>query len=286
MHYELCQKYTRPFTVLDIGANLGYFSLRLTEDFDCTAVALEGNYADWLLDTLNQNENTRVIMLEGTFSLADLETLAEVEHFDVVLGLSVVHHLNASFHDSVKVLRKLGDNLILELPVEDNACGQSVVQDISMPEDAELLGEGKSHLTAGTRPVVLLSGSKNSIDRQHLGLRGTYRPTPEITSTWHDKAVRFKDKEETRPWFRGINLFTYLKFNGRFPGVQTIARYLQESGPPARFHGDIAYWNLIFQGDGIELIDFDDDPKHLDYSDERAWAELIHNLISAGSRLG
>src|SRR6185436_11568990 len=69
---EFCKQYTRPFTVLDIGSNLGYFSLRLTERFDCTAVALEGVYGDWLQEVLESNQNRRVILLKKLFKLEDL----------------------------------------------------------------------------------------------------------------------------------------------------------------------------------------------------------------------
>ncbi len=122
-------KFERPFTVLDIGANLGYFSLRLAETFDCTCVAIEGIYGDWTQEVFERNENPRVILLKKIFKLADLRALAEVEHFDVVLGLSMIHHLDGSFDESLEVLRSLGDHLILELPFEANACGQQVVHE-------------------------------------------------------------------------------------------------------------------------------------------------------------
>jgi SAM-dependent methyltransferase len=125
---DFCRQFKRPFTVLDLGANLGYFSLRLTECFDCTSVACEGIYVDWIQEVLVQNANPRVILLKQIFTLADLKALAQVEHFDVVLGLSVIHHLDGAFDESLEVLRSLGDHLILELPFEANACGQQIVQ--------------------------------------------------------------------------------------------------------------------------------------------------------------
>jgi len=88
------KKFRRPFTVLDIGANLGYFSIRLTEDFpDCTVVAIEGIYGNWLKQILEENGNTRVVLLQKTFTLENLRTLSEVEHFDMVLAMSVIHHI-------------------------------------------------------------------------------------------------------------------------------------------------------------------------------------------------
>src|SRR6185436_12823245 len=102
----------------------------------------------------------------------DLRALAEVEHFDVVLGLSVVHHLDAPFAESLEVLRSLGDHVILELPNEANACGQEIVKEVSgaaLPGDAQLLGQGKSHLDGGLRPIYLLSRPKTRLVKSFLG---------------------------------------------------------------------------------------------------------------------
>ena len=60
------------FTVLDLGANLGYFSLRLAERFDATCVAVEESYAAWLREILRANGNRRVILLRKQVSLRDL----------------------------------------------------------------------------------------------------------------------------------------------------------------------------------------------------------------------
>ena len=38
---ELAAQFNRPFSVLDIGANYGYFDFRLMEEFDCTCVMVD-----------------------------------------------------------------------------------------------------------------------------------------------------------------------------------------------------------------------------------------------------
>ena len=38
---NFCLKFTEPFTVCDIGANMAYFGLRLIEDFGCSVIAFE-----------------------------------------------------------------------------------------------------------------------------------------------------------------------------------------------------------------------------------------------------
>ncbi|MGE4291689.1 MAG: hypothetical protein AB7E32_05705, partial [Desulfovibrio sp.] len=85
---SLCAKYQRPFTVLDIGTNLGYFSFRLAYEFDCRAVMVErkGVYLDKLLEVIaRQDKRDHLTLLSGDLNLAILNQLGTCEHFDVVL---------------------------------------------------------------------------------------------------------------------------------------------------------------------------------------------------------
>lgn len=282
---SFCKQYTRPFTILDIGANLGYFSLRLTEVFDCTAVAVEGIYGEWTHEVLKKNENQRVILLQKVISLEGLCALAAVEHFDVVLALSVIHHLEGSFDESLNVLRSLGDHLILELPYEANACGQEVVTSVlnaTLPEDAQILGYGKSHLMDGERPIMLLSQPKQSIARSYLGTPRTDLHVT-ITSTFDEKKVRFHTKEEERTWARGINLQTYLWFKGVYPSMSRIADLLAAKRLPQVSHRDIQPWNVLVQGDDVELIDANDPNHAYDFPDTKCLERLLWLLRADSS---
>src|SRR3990167_2396515 len=119
---QFCSQYTRPFTVLDIGAWSCYFPIRLTEDFpNCTAVAAEFTSAPE--ESLRLNAAERVIWLKKELLGEDLDRLAAVEHFDVVLAFSVVHQMRIGLTQNaiVERLRKLGDHLLLELAVEPRA---------------------------------------------------------------------------------------------------------------------------------------------------------------------
>ena len=92
---SVAKQFNRPFTVLDIGANLGYFSFRLMEDFDnCHAVMVEGHptYARQLTELAGINGQG--IVLTKSLTQGDLGLLGDVEHFDLVLAMSVVHHIN------------------------------------------------------------------------------------------------------------------------------------------------------------------------------------------------
>ena len=58
---EVLNRFNKHFTVLDIGACLGYFSFRIAEDFDCTVTMIESN--NEINDILIQNDNKQVKLI-------------------------------------------------------------------------------------------------------------------------------------------------------------------------------------------------------------------------------
>jgi len=277
---RFCRQYGRPFTVLDVGANLAYFSLRLTEEFDCAAVAIEGSQAGQAcLRVLEQNENPRVIFLARDVTLADLQALAEVEHFDVVLALSVIHHLPGSFEARLGLLRSLGDHLILEL-AHEQAAGGGAQKASRVPSDARCLGYGASHVEPGARrPILLLSRPKTGLVRSFLGAtRENFSIA--IASDFSHKTVSWPYKPEARAWHRGINLATYLDLGGAWPTRETIIGYLRSLRLTGA-HGDIQPWNVILQGDAVQLIDAADPTMTVRYDDVASMATLIARVQAA-----
>jgi len=267
---DIAGLFDRPFTVLDIGANLGYFSLRLAEDFDCTVLALEGHYSSWLRDVLNKNGNDRVIAVSRTATLDDLRTLADVEHFDLTLALSVTHHVGASYSDVLKQVRRMGMATILELPTERNACGQVSVQQTFIPDDGEVLGYGKSHLGGKERPLVLVEDDKTRLERSYWG-------TPlndcdvEIRADYHEKVKVQRGVESD--WHRGINLQTWLSMGPSWPSKSAVLGKVEAAKPTER-HGDLRPHNVVLQGDGAVFVDAMD-PRRSVTSDETGWNEIV-----------
>lgn len=110
--------FDRPFTVLDLGANNGYFSLRILRDFDAVCVVVDGT--ERLSDICSLNtETNRLIHLQKYFTKHDLQALAAREHFDVVLALNVLHHVD-DWSAWVQKLFQLGDEVIIETPSEND----------------------------------------------------------------------------------------------------------------------------------------------------------------------
>lgn len=141
-----------PQTVMDLGANLGYFSMRLAEQFDCRTVAIETHYSRELKDALEANGDSRVEAFPAT-----IEYFLNQKHarYDVVLALSVVHHLSMPYTETLDLLRAHGRTVIVELATELGACGQHRIVEQYVPENAIMLGNVESHLGA-FRPMFAL----------------------------------------------------------------------------------------------------------------------------------
>jgi len=150
------QQYQSSFTLLDIGANIGYFSFRIAEDFpDAIVVAIEGHprFLKKLLEIGKKNNRDNVIIIGKKLSVENISWLAELEHFNVVLGMSVINHIYNDPIEGLNAFLKLGDNLILELPNESKYS----LQKYSILESrGQVIGYGDSHINPGSkRPIVL-----------------------------------------------------------------------------------------------------------------------------------
>lgn len=111
---QVLKQISHPFTVLDLGANNGYFSLRIAHDFDAVCVVVDGTERLTDICTLNSDTN-RLIHLQKYFTKNDIRELARREHFDVVLALHVLHHVD-DWKTWVNTLFELGDEIIIETP--------------------------------------------------------------------------------------------------------------------------------------------------------------------------
>lgn len=159
---SFCQKFNRPFTVCDIGANMNYFGIRLTEDFDCRVVSFEFDQFEKREQLVKKNE--KILFLKRKVSLSDLEILNSCSHFDLVLAMSVLHHLPGDSAKWIGALNKLGDNVIFEFALSDSDRVKSK-KNYGIP-DSQILGYGDSHLKKNfKRPIVLLTNQSNAKPR-------------------------------------------------------------------------------------------------------------------------
>jgi len=133
--------------VLDFGAFTGYFAHRLADqrNADCVAVSPE------VLPHPNVTIVPRRLSVYGLHALG---------HFDVVLGLSVLHHLDP-WQDYLTALLAAGDTVILETPHPDetfNHCPPDKVKAIADAVFGPILCRTPGYQTDLLRPTILAKG--------------------------------------------------------------------------------------------------------------------------------
>jgi SAM-dependent methyltransferase len=109
----LLDRFHRPFSVLDIGANNGFFALRIAEDYGATCVMIDGTERLRRICELNTQIN-HLVYLQKFMDPSDIEWLSQKEHFDVVLCFHLLHHVD--WKRFVPALFRLGDHVIIETP--------------------------------------------------------------------------------------------------------------------------------------------------------------------------
>jgi hypothetical protein len=148
-----CQTMRQPFTVCDIGANMNYFGIRLTEDFDCKIMSFEFHQFESRETWVRKNKN--IMFLKRKISLTDLELLNSCSHFNLVLALSVLHHLPGDSSEWIEQFNRLGDYVIMEFAGDDSS-RTAIRKNYKIPDTSKVLGYGDSHLKKFKRPIVLL----------------------------------------------------------------------------------------------------------------------------------
>lgn len=150
----------RPFTVCDIGSNWSYFGLRLTTDFPlCSVVAFEFNGVEARREHLRKNRATRILLCGAKLNIPELRILAGCCHFDLVLALSVFHHMVGTLKDKIAAVGSIGDEILIELAGQDSPRVKSLGES-AIPEGATVLGFGISHKQADARrPIIHIAGT-------------------------------------------------------------------------------------------------------------------------------
>lgn len=255
---NIASQYTRPFSVLDIGANSGYFTIRLAEEFpNCTCIAVEPKYL--LVDQVRHLPN--VIVIEKSLSLDDLKSFSKREYFDMVLCLSAIHYLDkeAAYSEIAETLTLMGDHLFLELPVEEETLVSRLDEMLDLIESLDSPAiQIKSHVnTEQTRPLFHLEG--RALTERYSRWNTEYPVRMKIETDFNKSNVSFLDKPETRCYYPGINLWTYLELNGVYPERGTVASLVEKADWSD--HNDINLWNIILSGEKVSVIDRKD-PGH------------------------
>lgn len=268
-----CSKYNRPITILDIGANLGYYSFRLSSEFDCISVMVEGAkvYQNALFKLIKQQKcRNRLILLGESLDLEMLQEISKCEHFDVVLAMRVVHHFSEPFSDVIDAIGSLGDFVFLELPTasEDSVRAKDRVQK-ELENHSQVLknyryqevGNFPIHVGSSMSPLYLMENPKKQTSITQPFYDSPRHIQHTVESTFDNKRLIKQDAIPKRgllvnEWVPGINLYTYLSIKGIFPDRRTISKSIKEHPLPNDSPlTDIMPWNFILSGDHVSLID-------------------------------
>ena len=265
---KILDQYQRPFTVLDIGASEGYFSLRIAREYDCTCVMLEGDKTLLLPQICGLNkQRDNVVVLEKFITPQDLKELGECEHFDLVLAFNVVHQLKDKWKETIDALLTLGDHVLIETPPP--GCRTSANKE-NLPLIEAYLSQNPSGKVVDRVPRYGRPGLPGPDQKYSNVYLFEMHKNILLKPTWGSPNLRFyainsnfKEKtlykpriDKTLPWKRGINLWTFKYLNGVYPAENVIHQEIKRLSTFA--HGDFLPWNMIVQGNNLELIDWED----------------------------
>lgn len=279
---ELKKRYNRPISVLDIGANFGYFSFRIQEEFPGSVVTLiESKHAKKLINLCERVNAVNTIVLDILINSNQLETLSSCEHFDVVLGLNVIHHIG-DVENSFSAIEKLGDTIIIETPNpnDSGSCGQKNLDSIytKVIKEYEILGEFSRHTSSVKSPIGIKNIKKTTMDKRYWDSK-PYQNEIFIESTNDQKTIHHLKKNEKRDWIHGINLRTYQYLNGQYPSRKKLVDIIEKLNLDG--HEDVNPWNLILTGNDLIAIDAKDSRHTKPTNNLKQKQKIISDLLSA-----
>lgn len=257
--------YRRTVTVWDIGANLGYFGLRLAHDFDAVSIMVDSRPG--LIDVLRENNAPTTVGLTHRLSARDLAEISASEHADVVLALNVLHHM-VDWREALEAILTLGERVIIETPGRGDTASanydasQQLLGVLEGLGGCRLLATALSHVTPGVRrPTFLIERPKRAVSAGYAYIdrvrrRGAHTPRAHsISSNLNDKAITYAGGE-VRPWVHGLNLWNWAQLGGAFPARRRVRTAVQTAWDALdEPHGDFRPWNLILSGQTVSAID-------------------------------
>ena len=271
--FKFCKKFNRPISVLDLGAAEGYFTFRLSEDFSGVFIAVENNPERKLLELCIKNNDHKVLLLDKQMNLKNLKSLKEVQHFDIVLALNIIHHFDEPFQDVLDTLVSMSSFCFMEHPnsLENEFTKNSQrleAEKLNLDSFDPILlnktqsGLGNSFNQKLERSLWLLKNTQlKTIDR---GWRGaskyneSFGPGNHISikSNFDKIDIDYGLRDENRTWIQGIDLRTFLENNGVYPTNDEIINLIDDLEiENAR---DLGPHNLILNGERLFVIDQDD----------------------------
>jgi len=288
-------KYKRKFTIFDLGANFGYFSIRALEDYDATAVMVQGGeQADRLTSLCKENLDLKLTLLNLRISSSQLKELSKSENFDVVLALNVLHHFGDDWKVGAEALLSLGHLIVVESPdpKDKGACGKDYLEEILeffKSREHEIIGQFSRHTDADSKGTMLVvKGKPPEVVEPFMGWEdrpGNHNSIKISSTLEHREVKKSNHKEGTAywmlPWINGMNLQNFLTLGGGYPKVSNLLTKLKKKEILSLYgwddtHKDICIHNFILNGSDLHLIDIEGN--NGDSSDESGMNKCIRKL--------
>jgi hypothetical protein len=192
----------------------------------------------------------RSVVVKRKVTARELESLAKSDSFDIVLGLSVLHHFDEPAR-AYRAIRNLGWWSVFEIPGEDDigaAFPEKHAEIRALFGDPD--GYFDSHVSDCKRPYFVLENEpfieEQSIEAADRDALGYDRYELEVD---YDSA-RFRKGVERRDFVPGMNLYNFIRLGGGWPTGQLIDLEVEQY----KDHPDFYPWNFIV-GKGITPID-------------------------------
>jgi len=271
-------KYSRQFTMLDIGASQGYYSFRTAHDYDSVCVMIEGNNPAYpmigtqLLELCKLNTSLdNIILLNKKIIPEDLQMLSECEHFDVILAMNVIHWFDKKWKNVADAILNMGDNIIIETPPQESVTDayhnnmRKQIEDYIVNAGGIILGKVKRHSSNTFSNIYLIEKNKKYLERNNWLKTSKFdKDSHYVDSSFREKKLTKKvayppDTWMTADWVPGINLVTFKMYDGRYPSNDIVSEGIKKlKNQPSN---DWMPNNMIIQGNAIAMIDIND-PNH------------------------
>lgn len=104
----------KTFTILDFGANYGYFSWRIKKDFPNAQITMVDN-GPVIKELYRLNNHENVELINKQMTVEDLREFKKNNHFDTILVMSILHHFKEDYKEVTNIFLEMGDNVVFEV---------------------------------------------------------------------------------------------------------------------------------------------------------------------------
>ena len=262
-------------TVLDIGSNLGYFGIKITEAKPAVGVvSIESDPRIISIQrkVLASHNQKRVIAIQGQLDEQMAKSWADLcDWFDITLLLSIIHW----FDDPAKVVASLSSmsgKIIVEVPDRDDigACGQTQISlwgddPVTWFEEVTKrpcrhLGRVTRHTSDSRSHMILIEGPIHRISTTPYADYDFAHPKGnEYLFDYDGTRLTFTRRGEVLPYLPGVNIVNLSKL-GRL--AWPSKRYWLDQGSAliksTPSHSDPLPHNMLWTPSGLKFIDDQD----------------------------